>query len=594
MATRNSFIISRGFRNYFIFSILFSVAEQLCATVDMILVGNFVGPDAFAALNLVIPVENLATGFLMLFTGGAGIIASRLIGDQDFNRAYKALTASTILSTAVAAAASIICLASLDPIVRVLCSDPSLTQYLTDYLKVYFTGLVPICLFFQTTLILNIDGKPQFSLVTMLAACVLDLLLDLLLMGYLGMGVKGLGIATIASYILPLVILIPYINHKCSFRYIWAGEDTTELLSQNIKFGIPYCLPYAVSCLITFIANTLILNNLGNEILYVWSTGYQVFSIVIMAMSCIGGTILVIMGSMLVGCHDMDGLKILTKKCMTVTALVVGGLVLIVLVFPHFILSIFGDKEVESVENADTWIRCIAISCIPYAVCCIKVYLSQALDRSFSSVLSLMVLLTLDIAALCIFVWADPARMYLALPLAGATFIIADFIICRIITLRRKDLSRYLLIPHQDDVKSKYISIPYNQAGMDNAIRELSSFLESCEMSPVLCSGVNLCCEEIMLSIIQNNAENKGEGYFFDISVLDDENEVKVTVKDAGFPFNPVRKYTKSAAEAFESGEDPDLSLRIVNQMCKELTYNYMYGQNTIYMSFVKNDGKKA
>ena len=107
--------------------------------------------------------------------------------------------------------------------------------------------------------------------------------------------------------------------------------------------------------------------------------------------------------------------------------------------------------------------------------------------------------------------------------------------------------------------------------------------------SPATIVNVNLCCEELMLSIVDNNAgKNLGAGWFFDVFVIDDEDEIKVTVKDAGAPFNPVRKYTGNAVEAMNSGEDMELSLRLVNRICKEFSYNYMYGQNTIYLSFAK------
>ena len=42
MEIRQSFIISKGFRNYFLYSLLFTIIEQVCIVVDMILVGNFV------------------------------------------------------------------------------------------------------------------------------------------------------------------------------------------------------------------------------------------------------------------------------------------------------------------------------------------------------------------------------------------------------------------------------------------------------------------------------------------------------------------------------------------------------------------------
>ena len=96
MEPGHAFIISRGFKNYFLYSLLFTIIEQLCIVVDMILVGNFVNTDAFSALNLVGPVESRVIGLIMLLTGGAGIIASRRIGNQDFEGAFGSLSTAAI------------------------------------------------------------------------------------------------------------------------------------------------------------------------------------------------------------------------------------------------------------------------------------------------------------------------------------------------------------------------------------------------------------------------------------------------------------------------------------------------------------------
>ncbi len=571
------------------YSMLFTILEQVCAVIDMILVGNFVSATAFSALNLVIPIESLMTGLVMLFTGGAGIIASRLIGDQNFNGAYRTLTVACMSSLAMAAFFSISGLLLMDDIVTWLSPVPALFSYIRDYLGIYFAGLIPIAMYSVVMLIVNIDGKPDVVFVTVIISCILDIVFDIVFMKVLDLQVVGLALATVMSYVIPVLVLFPYLaSRKCSFKFVFSTRGSLGILRDNLSMGLPYSLPYIATCLITLVVNTVVISSLGPYALYIWGAGYQMLSLTIVAMNCIGGTILVIMGSMLVGCHDMDGFHFLVKSCVRMSAVVVGVITLVILIFPRAFLSVFGYDLPDTDNRATYWLYWIVLFAIPYAICCIRVYVSQALDRKLLSVLPLVALFGFTIASLYILSDVSPEILFAAFPVSGVAFFMVDLLAVHFIGRMESYNSRFYLIPASDGLKSKCLSVPYTQEGLNGALVELSAFLDECGIGPAVGVSVNLCCEELMLSVVQNNAD-KGEGYFFDVFVLNDEEEVKITVKDAGSPFNPVRVYRKTAAEALASGEDMDLSLRLLNTMCKELTYNYMYGQNTIYMSFRKN-----
>ncbi|MCQ2057127.1 MAG: ATP-binding protein [Bacteroidaceae bacterium] len=588
MAERNTYIISKGFRNYFLFTILFMVAEQTCTTIDMIMVGNMVNADAFSALDLVIPLETVSTGIFMLMTGGAGILASRLIGDQSFRKANQILTVSAVSVCLTAAVFSAAVLAGLDRITSALCPDMLLRPYLKEYLPIYMAGLPAMAFYTIVNLIVNIDGKPQIALYAVLAGCVGDIVLNLVFMLGMDMGVAGLALSTVISYLIPLSILLPFIgSKKCSFKFTWPESGIMKMLKENTKAGFPYSLPYIIMCLITLLINSLVLKKLGSDALYVWSAGYQILSIIIVIMDCVGGTILVTMGSMLAGCQDVSGLKILIRNCSIITISMVGIIIIPVLLFPIGAASIFGFNLNGSDLPIAKWISCIALFGIPYCICCIKSYLNQALGRETGSTIQLTGFFIITIAAVLACSVFRPEWIFPIMPVAGIAAMILDAIVCGIIFRLNKNYSYYFLIPSYGEQVLMYQSVPYSRDGLNNALHKLEVFLDRCELSPALCINVNLACEEMMLSIVEHN-DGKDQDYFFDVIILDDDNDVKITIKDAGYPFNPIRRYNDTAADAINAGDDADLSLRLVNKLCQELTYNYMYGQNTIYMSFKK------
>lgn len=589
MNERNQFIVNRGFRNFFSATIILALAEQICQTLDMILAGKFVSADAFAALELVLPYETFITALLLLIIGGSGVVASQLIGEQEFERSNRVL--SNALTVSVIFTATIIGLSFLffDQLVNFLCSDPELASYIREYMVIFIPTLLLIAGYTAFSEIINIDGKPEVVTFAVVIACVVDIILDIILMGLLDFGVKGMAIATFFSYLIPLVIFIPSISFKnCSFRFTFNIKSIFDEHKSILRAGIPYSMPYILTSLFCMILNWAALYAQGTEGVYAWGVGYQIMAIGIMLVDSICGTILVTMGSMLHGCGDNDGLEILAKKCSLAVGISVTAVLIPTILFPGAAATLFGEDSPEVVKASRLPIILSATFLLPYSLCCIKVYLSQALSREKLSSIPLLILYPLTFLFIIAFAFFLPDKLFFSLPAAGLLYYTLDKINSHLVLKKHPDWSRFFLIPASNDVRSMYISIQYTQESLTDALRKLEAFLEECSLPASLSYGINICSEEVLMNIVKHNGLGREE-FFFDFSVMEDDDCVKVVIKDAGRPFNPVRKFEKTAAEAYLNGENMHLSLQILNIMCKELSYNYMYGQNTIFMSFPKN-----
>lgn len=586
---RNNYILSKGFRNYFRTLVITLIGEQICLSANMFFVGHFVSADAFAALDLAIPVESFFTGLFLLLIGGAVAPASRYVGNQEFEKAHKMLTSTMLTAAVVAIIFSVVALLCLDSIVAVLCDDPSLAVFLKDYLKIYFMLLTPMVVSTALVQVIDIDGKPGVATWATVIASVVDVALDVVFLKGMDMGVAGVAWSDMVSYVLMISIILPFLlSRKSQFRFRLAGRDFFRIQKENLSNGVPYCIPDVALCVIVFIVNSLVLDRLGVNALYVWSVGYQVLSIVVMLMNCIGGTVLVTMGSMLVGCGEMNGLRYIAGRCLALTLILTGAIVALVVAFPDVMLSVFGESGKASADEI-AWLRMVILFAIPYGICSLKSYLAQTLERAMMSIVPFAVFLTITLLMFSLSAYFNPYWMFASMSAAGIAYLLMDAVYSIAARHSNPGYSRYLLIPESEGKHSLYLSVPYTNAGLESALADMASFLKDCELSPSLRGGINICCEELAMNLIEKNRD-KGEGYYFDIYILEEAGQMKVSIKDAGLPFNPVKKYEGTAAEAFEAGEDMDLSLRLVNVLCKELTYNYMYGQNTIWMSFSKED----
>lgn len=588
MDNRNDFIISKGFRSYFKTLIIALVGEQVCLTFNMIFAGQFVSADAFAALDLAIPVEGLMNGILLLMIGGAAAPASRYVGNQEFSRAHKTLTSSMLVASLVALVLSILSIFNIDAIVGFLCDNEVLAPYLKDYLFVYFLLFVPMTVSTALVQMINIDGKPNVATIAVIVASVVDIALDVVLLKGFRMGVAAVAWSDLLAYVLMILIILPFLLDKRSqFRFVPAGSQILEIQKEITASGVSYCLPNIAISLLVFIVNSAVLYYIGTDALFVFSVGYQILSLVVMFMNCIGGTVLLTMGSMFVGCGEMNSLRFLANRCFRVCLVAVVLLVGLAGIFPDETMYLFGNEPIAGSREI-TWLRMTLFFAIPYTICSFKSYLAQTYGKAWGSIMPFLIFISFFVLLFFASVRFRPELMFASMAASGALYLIVDAVYSVVQRMKSPRKSFYLLIPKDENKHSLFRSVPYTNEGLEMVLMDVAGFLETCNISASLCGGINICCEELAMNIIEKNRDKGEDDYFFDIFILDEDETIKVSIKDAGQPFNPVKKYEGTAADALAAGEDMDLSLRLVNVLCKTLTYNYMFGQNAIYMSFEK------
>lgn len=569
--------------------LIFMVGEQVCLSANMIFVGQMVSPQAFAALDLAIPVEGLISALMLLLISGASLPASRHIGNQDFKSAARAITIAAISAVGASILISSLALLNIDSVVSFLSSDAELSYYLKDYLFVYFIQFLPMSLASVFILIAEIYGRPDIASKATIVSCVIDVVLDVILLKFTDLGTAAVAWADLAGYLIQIGLIILFLYQEKSifrFQFPKCKKEWAALGKENIQSGVSYCIPNLNLAFISLVANYLVLNKLGTEALFVWGVAYQVLTIVFMFLDCIGGTVLVTMGSMLVGFGEMDGLKVLVKKCLLATLLTVGPVVALVVAFPELAFALFGENSLENPLLSNKWLRIIVLFSIPYSVCVIKAYLTQTLERRAMSSALFLGFVTLTIGSFALLALFKPEFMFLGLTVAGFAFVFLDLGASIPVRMRHPECRGYFLIPDNKGSEAFYESVPYTYEGLDAALLDITKYLNGTTVPEALRGSINLCCEELAMSLVKKNID-KGDGYFFDISIVEEDENVKVSIKDAGKPFNPVRSFDAPDGSDMNL-EDETLSLRLVNVLCKDLTYNYMYGQNAIFMNFSK------
>lgn len=191
-------------------SVIMMVCTSIYCVVDGVFVSNFVGSDAFAAVNLIMPFLMVlgAVGF-MLGTGGSALVAYTLGADNE-KRANEIFSLLIYALIGLGAVFTIGGIAFLTPMSRLLGADETMLPVCVSYGRIVLLGLIPYMLqnTFQSFLVTA--ERPQLGLYVTIAAGVTNIVLDALFVAVLQWGVEGAALATILSQFVGGVIPLVY------------------------------------------------------------------------------------------------------------------------------------------------------------------------------------------------------------------------------------------------------------------------------------------------------------------------------------------------------------------------------------------------
>lgn len=179
-----------------------NIAQQLYNTVDSVVVGNYVGDNALAAVGSAGPILNL---LIVLFVGisvGAGIMVSQYFGARQ--REQLSVTIGNCITLTAIATLFVMVVASLvaRPLLELLGTPESIIDWCHSYLLILFIGSAGLAYYNILSGILRGLGDSMAALAYLLVSTVVNIILDLLFVAKLGMGVNGVALATVIAQII--------------------------------------------------------------------------------------------------------------------------------------------------------------------------------------------------------------------------------------------------------------------------------------------------------------------------------------------------------------------------------------------------------
>ena len=343
-------------------TIIMMILTSIYGVVDGIFVSNRVGPEAFAAVNLIMPaIMILGTIGFMMGTGGSALV-SKTIGEGDKEKANRYFSMLIYLLIIIGIVLTIIGIILIEPVAKLLGADKKMLNDCVVYGRTLLIFLVPFCLqnSFQSFLI--VAEKPTLGLVVSIISGVCNVTLDFLLIYVFEMGVFGAALATGISQVVGVIIpLLYFITKKSSILRFTKTRFELKPIVKTFTNGSSEMLTNLSTSLVSMLFNAQLMKYAGSD-------GVVAYGIIMYAGFIFSGIYMgYALGSApIVGFHygakNTDELKNLLKKSIiliAVTAIVITGLAEIL---SRMMASIFVGYDINLMNITTKAIRLFSIS----------------------------------------------------------------------------------------------------------------------------------------------------------------------------------------------------------------------------------------
>ena len=249
-----------------------NVLQQLYNMVDSIVVGNFVGDAALAAVGTGFPVIFMLVSLFMGLGTGATVMISQFYGAGDRQNMHK--TISTIYNAMMIGAIPLTIAGVLlaGPLLRLMNVPEAAFGMARIYVMIIFAGVVGNLGYNVNAGVLQGLGNSKTPLLFLAVACMINIVLDLVFVIVFGWGVAGVALATIIAQFSSWIFGIFYINKKYPDLRIkpFQKDFDKHLFARALKLGIPSGIQQAL-----FSIGVMVLQALVNRYDTSFVAGFQ-------------------------------------------------------------------------------------------------------------------------------------------------------------------------------------------------------------------------------------------------------------------------------------------------------------------------------
>ena len=366
--------------------------QQLYNLVDTVIVGNILGVSQLAAVGATGSLSFLIVGFVNGMTNGFSLLVARSFGANQFAQMKRHIAGSVLLGTAAGTVMTVLSLLFLRPMLHLIRIPADILDSSHAYISVIFAGILITMFYNLAASILRAVGDSKTPLYFLVIASVLNIILDIVFLRYLGFGVEGAAYATLISQAVSVVLCLLFILKR--YSQILPSFSDFHLTLKEIRdlLAVGFSMAFQ-SCFVAIgsVAMTIGANGLGTVVVASFTAANRINQMTMLPLITIG-TACATFSSQNLGAGEILRVREGIRKSLLLSFLWSACSILAVYLFDHALISLLISGQdasaSEVIRLASRYLRFNLPFYFPLAILFVYRSALQGIGQNFAPVLS--------------------------------------------------------------------------------------------------------------------------------------------------------------------------------------------------------------
>lgn len=340
--------------------LLGNLFQQLFSVVDAVVVGNFIGKEALAAVGASFPIIFMMVSLIIGVVMGTTVVISQYFGAGDFVKVKRAIDTMYIYSAIAGALTTLIGLVLAEPLLRLLGLPEEIMPQAVLYLRIYFSGIIIFFGFNGTSAALRGLGDSKTPLYFLIIATIANIILVLLFVGLFRWGIAGAAYATLVANGIAFILAIIWLNktHKLIRIAIKGLHFDRAIFRQSIRIGLPTGIQQTFVALGS-LALMGIVNTFGTNVIAGFSVANRLDTLATIPAMSFSQALSTFVGQN-IGANKIRRIKTGLRATMKMSGGITLATTLVIIIWGHLIMSLF-TKDAEVIRIGDQYLTIVSI-----------------------------------------------------------------------------------------------------------------------------------------------------------------------------------------------------------------------------------------
>ncbi len=339
--------------------------QQFYNTVDSIVVGNYVGKEALAAVGSVGPIINSLIGFFMGLSTGAGVVISQSYGAQDYKKVGRTVHTTLMMTLILCVIFTAVGVGMIPFMLRLMRTPEDVFGEASTYLRIYFAGVTGLMIYNMGSGILRAVGDSKRPLYFLIFSAAMNTVLDLYFVAKLRWGIAGAAWATVIAQVLSAILVLIVLFRSDGPYRLRMKKMCLEIpiLREIVQIGFPAALQQMITSFSNVFVQSYI-NGFGSSAMAGWSAYSKIDQVIFLPMQSVGLATTTFVGQNY-GAKKLDRMRKGTLDALYLAVGFTASMAALIYLIAPFAVSLF-NQEPTVIQYGAFFLRMAA----PFYMCC--------------------------------------------------------------------------------------------------------------------------------------------------------------------------------------------------------------------------------